>query len=119
MLTNKITTREIWKKLAPPGKNNYLGWRLTSIALTGAILMSGIITAGFVYQNIYSTITNAYSIFALNSELGMDIVDMNLYQQTAAIVKDKKNPAVIPANLRNIFGYQMPVPTSTPAAQKK
>jgi len=118
MLTNKISYREIWNKLAPPGKNSYLGWRLASIVLAGVILMSGILTAGFVYQNIYSTISNAYSIFALSSELGMDIVDMDTYQKTVNIIAAKNNPTIIPTNLRNIFEYKITPSTSTPSDTK-
>jgi len=121
MLTNKISLSEIWKKLAPAEKDNYLGWRLASIVIAGIIILAGITTAGFVYQNIYSTLSNTYSIFVLSSELGMDIVDMNSYQKTATIIANKKTVTVIPENIRNIFDYQVDlvVTTSTATTTKK
>ena len=119
MLPNKISLSDIWKKLSPAEKNTYLGWRLASILVAGVILMAGIATAGFVYQNIYSTLSNAYSIFVLNSALGTDTVDMDGYQKTAAIITNKKIIANIPAGIRNIFDYQAEVDTSTPTTTKK
>ncbi len=118
MLTNKISLSDIWKKLAPAEKDHYLGWRLASIMVAGSILFAGIITAGFVYQNIYSTLSNTYSIFVLSSELGMDIVDMDSYKKTADIIANKKIPASIPAEIRNIFDYQIDLEPATPTTTK-
>jgi len=111
---NKITLADIWKKLAPPDKNNYLGWRIASILTAGLITLALMLTAFFVYNNIYNTLANACSIINLNSELGMDIVDMDNFYKTAGIIDAKKKLTPIPPTVRNIFTYY-----STPSSTTK
>ncbi|MFA6486459.1 MAG: hypothetical protein WCT40_03775 [Candidatus Magasanikbacteria bacterium] len=114
MLANKnISLREIFAKFTPSAGDRYFAWRLTSIILAGMIVASGLCAAGFVYKNIYSSISNSYIVFALNSKLSADSVDMAVYEKMRAKISAKKTTVAIPAGLRYIFDYDLPTVVSS------
>lgn len=105
MSINNLNFSEIWKRFDTERQSKYLGWKIASIIVAGMIVLSALLTAGFIYQNIYSTISNSYSIFVLSSELGMDTVDMDMYNKTNNVITAKQTPTEIPADIRNIFNF--------------
>lgn len=97
----------------------YAKWRLASLALFG-VLLSGVIGSFyFIYLNIYRTLDDAHSIIILNSNLSINKVNMESYEQAVRALKLKEKTSGIPKNIRNLFSYGPESASSTPAANKK
>lgn len=96
----------------PPTTGEYLGWRIMSVLLVGAMAGSAFFSAWFIYNNIYITVTNAASIVILESTQKIEAVDWTAFEQTKQnlILKDEKTEWA--KNVRDIFTY-LENPTST------
>ena len=106
MLINKPTD---WKEITNflPTKSRYQSWRILSIIIVGLATATAIITAYFIYQNIFRTLENANAVVILSSNLNIDVIDTKAYNQTEELIKDKNTLFVWPTNTRNIFSYQV------------
>lgn len=105
MLANKPIN---WKDLTNllPTKSRYQGWRILSIIVVGLATAAAIITAYFIYQNIFRTLENANAVVILSSNLNIDVIDTKAYNQTEELIKAKNTLFVWPKDVRNIFSYQ-------------
>jgi hypothetical protein len=108
MLTNKnLNINQIFDS---GGK--YAHWRIVSILIVGIMIGSALFTANFVYNNIYITLSNANTIIALSSSLGIDAVDVKNYNLAEEKREEKAENFTWPENLRNIFNYEV-APSTT------
>jgi len=112
MSINNLDIKDLLKKFTPTQKRPFLIWRVIYMATIGVLVAGAIFTFSFIYQNIFTTLNNAYSIIILSSELGMDTVDVPAFEKMEKIIKSKGGHVAIPNNLRNIFDYNIII-TST------
>lgn len=101
------------QKFTPLKKRRFLGWRIAYLVTVGSILASGLIVSFFIYQNTFATLTNAYNIMILSSELGADTVDMAAFEHAENTINNIGRTSEIPGDLRNLFEYNIVSPTST------
>lgn len=92
----------------------YARWRIVSILIVGIMVGSALYTADFIYKNIYTTLSNANTIIALSSNLGIDAVDVKNYNLAEEKKKEKAESFIWPENLRNVFNYEI-----TPSTTKR
>ena len=93
-------------------------WRVIYLSTLGVLAASAIFTFSFIYQNIFTTFDNAYSIIILSSELGMDTVDVAAFKKVEIVIKNKGGSIEIPNNLRNIFDYNIIATSTAPKVDK-
>ncbi len=101
MLTDKA--RKLSITIAYKGRYGF--WRLLNIVLLGLLISGVMFTYYFIYQNIYSTITNANAIVSLRSNLNIYDLDLPAYEKASAAIKQKMRPEEIVPSIRNIFNY--------------
>lgn len=111
MLPNKIIFITKLKNQFIGG--NYLGWRIASIVVIGAMLTSALASAWFIYYNIYTTIANTTAITILGSTQYIDAVNTEEFEKAHALLQTKSITTVWTKNLRNIFEYTDIATTST------
>lgn len=99
------------KNSAPKATGSYLGWRIMSIVVFGAMVGSFIMSSYFIYQYIYRTLEDANSIVVLNSSLGLDTINKPLFLQAKKYLEFKAVHLTAPAKLRNIFVYVSTTPS--------
>lgn len=100
----------------------YGHWRIINLLVVGVMIGSVMLTGFFIYQNLFTTLNNAYIVTVLSSDLGVDTVDLNNYERAQTILEQKRREFKIPADLRNIFIYASPtstVSTTSNASAKK
>lgn len=102
----------IFKNLKPTKLTGYRYWQIIGLVLVLAMITIGLLAVVFVYRNIYATINSANAIVILKSELGMDALDMPMYQKASALVNDKATVPLIPPSTRIIFNYASGVTTT-------
>ena len=108
MLTNnKLHTFNVPNKLKIPiaYKGRYGFWRLLNIVIMGLLAFGVMFTYYFIYQNIYSNITNANAIVSLRSSLHIYDLDLQAYEKAVIAIAQKKQLEKFPPNIRNIFSY--------------
>ncbi len=108
--------KEIIQRFFPQQKDKYAVWRLAHILCYGFLAAAAGIVFFFIYQNIYATLSNAYTIGVLASQAEIDAVDIEAYDSMRQILRDKTRPIAIPTGLRDVFIYYA---TSTPAETSK
>ncbi len=104
MLTNKLPIPISYK-------GRYGFWRLLNILIFGLLVSGAMFTTYFIYENIYSTIANANAIVSLRSNLNIYDLDLKAYEKAENAIAQKKRLDTFPANIRNIFYYD--ISTST------
>lgn len=92
-------------------KGKYGFWRLLNIVIFGLLIFGAMFTYYFIYQNIYSAIANANAIVSLKSKINIYDLDLQAYEDAQTAIAKKKHSEEFPANIRNIFYYN--ISTST------
>ncbi len=100
MLINK-------SKIIVAYKGRYGFWRLINIVIFGLLISGAMFTYYFIYQNIYSTIANANAITSLQSNLNIYDLDLQAYEKARTAITLKTQAQEIPADIRNIFYYNV------------
>jgi len=83
----------------------FLGWRIASIVLVGAMAASIILTGYFMYQNIYRSLDDANTIIVLNAMDGFDSIDLTTFNKAKTQVQLKRDIPPLTARIRNIFDF--------------
>jgi len=102
----------IFKNLKSTKLTGYRYWQIVGLVLVLAMITIGLTAVVFVYRNIYDTINSANAIVILKSELGMDALDMPMYQKASTLINDKTTALVITPNPRIIFDYTLGATTT-------
>lgn len=91
----------------------YAKWRILSMLIVGVMAASALLTANFIYQNIYVTLTNANIIVVLSSNLSVDTIDLKNYNLAEERKKYKTENFSWGNKIRNIFNYETSNTTTT------
>jgi len=91
---------------------------LTTILTLGIMAGALLYTFYFIYNNIYTTLNNARTIFILNNELQMETLDIKSFYEMEKIIESKNNQQALPKEIRNIFYYGVDNTTSTTSTEE-
>jgi len=107
MLMNNLSRAQIGSYLKTIVKNDghYRAWRLASIGIVGFLGLAVILTIYFIYNNIYTTLSNSNVILILSNSPQSDMIDVDAYEKAKEIIIKKQQAITIPSKLRNIFTY--------------
>ena len=75
--------------------------------------------AYFIYQTIYTTITNTNAIVVLSSNLNVQGVNIETYTKTQALIAEKNTLVSTTLRSRNIFRYDNPLPSALTTTSTK
>ena len=105
MLMNNLSRAQIGSYLKTIVKNDghYRAWRLASIGIVGFLGLAVILTIYFIYNNIYTTLSNSNVILILSNSPQSDMIDVDAYEKAKEIIIKKQQAITIPSKLRNIF----------------
>src|SRR3989344_3963548 len=107
MLMNNLSRAQIGSYLKTIVKNDghYRAWRLASIGIVGFLGLAVILTIYFIYNNIYTTLSNSNVILILSNSPQSDMIDVDAYEKAKEIIIKKQQAITIPSKRRNIFTY--------------
>jgi len=98
----------------PPSVRHTSPWYLTGILVVGFLIGSLFLAGFFLYYNVYQFLSNNAAVAALLAQTNVEIIDTTNFNRVKEIIKQKNQPAIIPANPRNIFFY-----VSNPTSSQK
>ena len=99
--------------LEAKSQGKYASWRVLSILVVGFVVFSALAVSYFVYQNIFTTLSNANDIVFLQSTAAIDVVDKKAYDAATKLITEKQS-LTAPSNTRNVFDYANNLKPTTP-----
>lgn len=91
----------------------YAWWRLSTFAMFGLMAASIIYSGFFVYNYTFQSLEDAHTIVLLNTDSIVNTINVENYNKAVQILNTKNSSTTIPADLRNVFSYNIKVTTST------
>jgi len=110
-LSNNLDLKNLNKMFSNGGR--YARWRILSMIIVGIMAASALLTANFIYQNIYVTLSNANIIIVLSSNLSVDTIDLKNYNLAEERTRYKTESFSWSDKIRNIFNYEVSGTTTT------